>query len=108
MSKDKISRRGFLSQLAAVPVGTAILSQRATAEDLPQISTDEPAAIALQYVHDAAEVDPANSPRFQAGQDCTNCLQIQGEDGAEWRPCAIFPGKLVAAKGWCSVWVPKP
>ena len=29
-------------------------------------------------------------------------------DGDAWRPCQIFPGKLVNAKGWCSVWAPKP
>ena len=108
MSKDSISRRRFLGQLAAVPVGSAILSRRATAQDLPKITEDDPAAIALQYVHDVANVDPAKSPRFEAGQNCANCLQIQGEEGAEWRPCAIFPGKLVASEGWCSVWVAKP
>ena len=64
-------------------------------------------AVALKYVHDVAEVDPA-TPRFDPSQNCANCAQIQGDEGAEWRPCAIFPGKLVAAKGWCSVWVPMP
>jgi len=34
-------------------------------------------------------------------------MYIQGEDGAEWRPCAIFPGKVVAAKGYCSAWLKK-
>ena len=28
-------------------------------------------------------------------------------DGAEWRPCSLFPGKSVAADGWCSAWVKK-
>ena len=32
---------------------------------------------------------------------------IQGNDGDAWRPCQIFPGKAVAAAGWCSVWAPK-
>ncbi|WP_449357869.1 high-potential iron-sulfur protein [Alishewanella longhuensis] len=38
---------------------------------------------------------------------CANCNLIQGEDGQEWRPCAIFPGKLVASEGWCAAWVKK-
>ncbi|MCC5853104.1 MAG: high-potential iron-sulfur protein, partial [Alkalimonas sp.] len=38
------------------------------------------------------------------GQYCHNCNLIQGED-ADWRPCAIFPGKLVANEGWCAAWV---
>ena len=51
MSRDCISRRRFLGQLAvAVPAGSAILSQRAAAQELPKLSTDDPAAIALQYV----------------------------------------------------------
>jgi len=109
MSRDNISRRRFIGQLAAAaPIGAAILSRQAAAQDLPKLTEDDPAAIALQYVHDAANVDPAKSPRYQAGQSCSNCLQVQGEEGAEFRPCAIFPGKLVASKGWCSVWVAKP
>ncbi|MEF1220553.1 high-potential iron-sulfur protein [Photobacterium damselae] len=39
---------------------------------------------------------------------CANCALIQGKDGDEWRPCAIFPGKLVNANGWCSAYAPKP
>jgi hypothetical protein len=35
-------------------------------------------------------------------------VQIQGEDGAEWRPCNLFPGKSVHAAGWCSAWAAKP
>ncbi len=109
MSNDHISRRRFLGQLAvAVPLTKGLVGEPASAADLPKLSEDEPAAIALQYVHDVAKVDPAKSPRFEAGQNCANCLQIQGEEGAEWRPCAIFPGKLVASAGWCSVWVAKP
>ena len=42
-----------------------------------------------------------------ADQNCANCALIAGNDGDEWRPCQIFPGKLVNAKGWCSVWAPK-
>jgi len=106
MSDKSISRRNFLSGMAAVPAATVMVS-RARAEDLPRITEDDPVAVALKYVHDVADVDPA-TPRFDPSQNCNNCAQIQGDEAAEWRPCAIFPGKSVAANGWCSVWVAKP
>ena len=76
--------------------------------DLPKLDTADPTAVALLYVEDAANVDTSNplAARFEAGQDCANCAQIQSEEG-DWRPCGIFPGKAVAAAGWCSVWVGK-
>jgi hypothetical protein len=30
-----------------------------------------------------------------------------GKEGAANGPCSIFPGRLVAATGWCSVYAPK-
>jgi hypothetical protein len=38
---------------------------------------------------------------------CNTCLQLQGNAGDAYRPCNIFPGKLVNANGWCKVWVKK-
>jgi len=32
---------------------------------------------------------------------------VTGKDGNEWRPCGIFPGQVVNAKGWCSAWMKK-
>jgi hypothetical protein len=52
-------------------------------------------------------VDPATRANPAAEQHCSNCALIQGEEGAQWRPCQIFPGKLVNSDGWCSVWAPK-
>jgi hypothetical protein len=34
-------------------------------------------------------------------------MQLQGKEGDEWRPCNLFPGKLVNAHGWCKVWQAK-
>jgi hypothetical protein len=109
--EKNVTRRIFLQTLAAaLPAGAVMLHQEARAQDLPKLDVTDPAAKALLYVEDAAEVDTSSpmAARFEAGQDCSNCAQIQGEAGAAWRPCAIFPGKLVANKGWCSVWVAKP
>ncbi len=69
---------------------------RANAQE--QLSEDDATAKALKYVHKSTT----------EGSSCSNCMYIQGEAGQEWRPCAIFPGKLVNSKGWCSAWVKKP
>ncbi len=109
MADKNFSRRTFIRTLAvAIPAGTVALQTQAA--DLPRLDPDDPVAKALLYVHDAADVDTSNplAARFEVGQTCENCAQIQGNDGDEWRPCGIFPGKAVATQGWCSVWVAKP
>jgi len=111
MNQSRLSRRRFLGSVAvAVPVSAITLRQTAQAQDLPQLELDDAMAQALVYVHDAANVDTSNplAARYMPGQTCANCVQIQGDDGAEWRPCALFPGKAVNAAGWCSVWAAKP
>jgi len=105
---NKIPRRKFIQLSAAAATGAVVLSGRhAAAQDLPKLAEDDPMAQAMKYVHDASTVDAASRPNPAEEQNCANCALIQGEDGAEWRPCQIFPGKLVAANGWCSVWAPK-
>ena len=105
MHSPALGRRRFvkntLGLAAAIPVVT--FATRAGAADLPQLDLADPTAVALKYVHDAAEADQ------RASEDhlCENCIQYTGEEGAEWGPCTIFPGKGVAAKGWCSAYVPK-
>jgi len=105
---NKIARRTFIKASAAAAAGAVVLPARdIRAQDLPRLTEDDPMAQAMKYVHDASTVDPASRPNPAEVQDCANCALIQGEDGAAWRPCQIFPGKLVAAAGWCSVWAPK-
>ena len=105
---SKIARRKFI-QLSAAAAAGAIVSpaRKASAEDMPKLTEDDPMAVAMKYTHDASTVDAASRANPAADQNCANCALIQGEDGAEWRPCQIFPGKSVAAAGWCSVWAPK-
>ena len=95
---SKIARRQFM-QLSAVAAAGCLVrpGEEARAEDMPKLTEDDPTAQSLKYVN-ASTTD---------GQTCANCALIQGADGDEWRPCQIFPGKLVAADGWCSVWAPK-
>ena len=95
---SNINRRDFLKISGTSLIGLTIggVALRANAQE--QLSPDDPTAKALQYTHEST-VEGAN---------CANCMYVQGEAGAEWRPCALFPGKNVAAKGWCTAWVKKP
>lgn len=105
---SKIARRKFI-QLSAVAAAACFVrpGKEAQAQDVPKLAEDDPMAKAMKYVHDASTVDPASRANPAEVQNCANCALIQGEDGAEWRPCQIFPGKVVSADGWCSVWAPK-
>lgn len=105
MRDHHLSRRRFLLGLAvAGPATSLVVSRESFASDLPKLALDDPLAVGLQYVEDASQ---ATAPNYQEGQNCANCLQIQGNEGDAWRPCAIVPGKSVAAAGWCSAWVAK-
>ena len=104
---NKIARRTFIKASAAAAGAVVLPARDLRAQDLPQLAEDDPMAQAMKYVHDGSTVDPASRPNPAEDQDCANCALIQGEDGAQWRPCQIFPGKLVNADGWCSVWAPK-
>lgn len=105
---SKIARRQFM-QLSAVAAAGLVVSpgRKAMAQDMPQIEESDPVAQSLKYTHDASSVDPASRANPAADQNCANCALIQGGDGDAWRPCQIFPGKLVNNAGWCSVWAPK-
>jgi hypothetical protein len=105
---SKLARRQFI-QLSAVAAAGCLLrpDSDAGAQDLPKLSEDDAMAKAMKYTNDASTVDPATRANPAADQSCLNCALLQGEEGAEWRPCQIFPGKLVNANGWCSVWAPK-
>jgi hypothetical protein len=108
-----LTRRALLQASIPAAMGTALLATTAVAQQpaaaaFPKLEESDPAAKALGYVHDVKKVDPKTNPTFKAGQNCANCLQIQGKAGETWRGCNIFPKKLVNANGWCRVWVKKP
>jgi len=105
---SKIARRKFI-QLSAVAAAGALVQpgRSAQAEDMPKLSEDDPMATGMKYTHDASTVDPASRANSAEVQNCANCALAQGEDQGGWLQCQIFPGKLVNANGWCSVWAPK-
>lgn len=111
MPNSSMDRRRFIHCVvvagAAAPLA-GLIAGRAAAEELSRLDERAPQAVALGYVHDTADVDQTRFPQHTIEQRCDNCNLIQGPDGDEWRPCAIFPGKLVAAAGWCAAWVRKP
>jgi hypothetical protein len=50
----------------------------AEAQDLVQISEDDPVAQSLKYTHDASTVDASARPNPAENQTCANCALLQG------------------------------
>jgi hypothetical protein len=91
---SQLDRRNFLKLSTATLIGVTMggTSLRVFAEE--QVKLDDPMAVAMKYVHKSTV----------EGAACGNCMQIKGDAKAEWRPCNIFPGKLVNNNGWCAAW----
>lgn len=108
----QINRRTFIRRC----VGAAALATAAqtglipvvNAADLPLVTEDDPMAVTLGYVAEAARADKAKYPKYEAGQECAGCIFYTGPEGSAQGPCGVFPGKAVVAGGWCSTWTAKP
>ncbi len=95
--KNKIhdkSRRAILKGLVSIPV-LAVAGFQSTSY-AAMLTADDPTAKALSYTDKSTT----------AGQSCANCSLYQGGTAANGA-CPIFPGKDVAASGWCKSWVAK-
>jgi hypothetical protein len=101
MNTSRIKRRIVLRSLLATWLGWPALAAAQT----PQLDEKDPQALTLGYVANAAKVDVKKNPTYKPGQTCANCVLLTGKEGDAFRPCAVFPGKLVAAAGWCRSWV---
>ncbi|PHY05849.1 MAG: twin-arginine translocation pathway signal protein [Alcaligenaceae bacterium] len=99
----KTTRRQFMIYSAS-GLATLSLAQQAQAQAL--IAETEPQAVALGYKALATAVDKAKFPKYADGQICANCTLYQVKS-PEAGGCAVLPGKLVAAAGWCNVYVKK-
>ena len=102
---DRSSRRVFVLRMAAA--STAVCSGALLAQSPPMVGETEPMAVALGYVKDTTKVDAKRFPKHKADQKCSNCALYSGKPGEASGPCGLFPGKLVAADGWCNSWVKK-
>jgi hypothetical protein len=103
-----VTRRKVIKHLGLAAGLSAALPWRLTQGAAPgRLDVKDPAAIALGYVENAAQVDIKKYPAFVKGSTCENCLQLQGSAGSSYRPCSLFPGKLVAVGGWCKSWTPE-
>jgi hypothetical protein len=102
-----VSRRKVIKNLS-VAAGASVLTWRPTfGAASPRLDVKDPAAMALGYVENVTQVDRKKYPEFAPGSNCENCLQLQGTAGNNYRPCGLFPGKLVSVSGWCKSWTPE-
>jgi hypothetical protein len=104
MPENAFNRRTLLRNLALAGAAIVLPVVRAQSAEPPHLEVKDPAAVKLGYVEKAAAVDAKKFPTYEKGSSCENCSQLQGSAGAAYRPCTLFPGKLVAAAGWCSAW----
>ena len=103
-----ITRREALQRFGlAIGLSAALPGRRTEAAEPERLAVTDPAAIALGYVDNAAQVDRKKYPDYGPDSNCDNCLQLQGSAGNNYRPCSLFPGKLVSVSGWCKGWMPE-
>ncbi len=105
MSLSNLSRRELL---ARVLIGATAISGMADSQATSEkLNPDDPAAKNVGYVEDATRVDIRKYPTYVKGHTCANCTLALSAYGPV-RPCKLFPGKIVIAKGWCSAWAQRP
>ena len=100
----KINRRTFTLQ--AMLGGAGLVAMDVTHAQASLLLESNPQASALGYKADASKIESANFPKYTAGQKCTSCQMFRAKqpDTASGS-CAIFPGKLVSAEGWCNAFI---
>jgi hypothetical protein len=100
-----VTRRTLVKTLGVAAAATVLLPPRQSqAAEPPHLNVKDPAAQKLGYVENASQIDVKKYPAYVKGSNCENCLLLQGTTGAHYRPCSLFPGKLVSVGGWCSGW----
>jgi len=104
-----LKRRNILKKslfgLSAV-VSASIVAPSVYAEDLPEVTEDDPMAIGLGYKKDTATVDSAVQTKHTAEQSCSSCALYTSKSDT-LGTCTIFAGKQVSAKGWCTAYAKK-
>jgi len=104
----KVTRRMVVQKLSwAAGVSAAFSWHASSSAESNRLDVQDPAAIALDYVENVSQVNVKKFPQFAQGSNCENCLLLQGSAGNNYRPCSLFPGKLVSISGWCKGWTPE-
>jgi hypothetical protein len=114
------SKRRLMLKLGSIAVVSAAMAHAGLAQaqgkdkgkgdakgGMPHLPESDPQGQALGYKEDGSKVDRKKFANYQPAQTCASCQQFQGAAKDAFGPCAIFPGKAVSAKGWCSAWVKK-
>lgn len=99
------SRRTFMVQTAGMCAALAV-TQGAQAAD-PLVDEKSEQAKNYGYHSKATSVDAAHFPTYKAGQQCSSCRFYTGTGNSASGPCMMFPGKTVAAEGWCALYAKK-
>jgi hypothetical protein len=100
-----ITRRALVKNLSVAAAATALLPRRQLqAAEPAHLDVKDPAAVKVGYIENASQIDVKKYPIYVKGSNCENCLLLQGATGAHYRPCSLFPGKVVSIDGWCSAW----
>ena len=99
------NRRVFMLQIAAG--SSALMLANAHAQAAPMVNEKDAQPMALGYAADSTKVDAKKFPKHTPAQQCSNCALYTGEAGGVAGSCGIFPGKHVAARGWCSAYAKK-
>lgn len=94
----KNSRRQCMI-LSVAGAFTSLLNDKIQAQ--PMVFEADPQAIKLGYKMDASKIDKLRYGTYVTGQRCNNCSFYQGKPGSGVGGCALFPGRQVAAPGWC-------
>lgn len=104
MKDSELNRRQLLTNILLCTLNAAGVSSVNAANE--KLDPADPVAKNLGYVDNALKVDVKKYPTYAKGQTCANCSLIQLRYGP-MRPCSLFPGKMVTARGWCNAWVPR-
>lgn len=99
-----MNRRTFVihTLVGSAALVSATLSQAQAAK----VAETDAQAVALSYKEDSAKTDKVKFPKHTAEQHCGNC-QLYAGAATGYGNCALFPGKQVAAAGWCSAYAKK-
>ena len=110
------SRRQFFKHMMGF-VGTLSLlqfAQKAAADEcatLPLVVPGKDMAASVNYQNKKSEIKDAKLKADRQGvkwdaQNCSNCMLYTACSGG-FGKCAIFAGKKVSDKAWCTTWAKK-